>query len=83
MKTEYSFVTRVENTPFSIIQDYEGKFAITIANNVVSELKETKEECMKLIENRDWELITNTICAMSHIIKTVEEYENKNQNNTN
>ncbi len=83
MKTDYSFVTRIENTPFSIIQDFEGKYAITIANNIVSKPKETQEDCMKLIENRDWELISNTICALVHIVQKVDEYETKNEESAN
>ncbi len=79
MQLNYSIVTSVENTPFTIIQDHEGKFAITIANNVVSKPQESKEDCMKLIENRDWELISNTICALMHIIQKIDEYETKNE----
>ncbi len=79
MKLNYSIVTSVENTPFTIIQDHEGKFAITIANNVVSIPQESQEDCMKLIENRDWELISNTICALMHIIQKIDEYETKNE----
>lgn len=83
MNTEYSMVTRVENTPFSIIQDFEGKYAITIANNIVSKPQEHIEDCMNLIEKRDWELISNTICALMHIIKKVDEYETKNEESAN
>ena len=79
MNTEYSIVTSIENTPFSIIQDFDGKFAITIANNIVSKPQETQEDCMKLIENRDWEILCNSICALIHIIKEVDEYETKNE----
>lgn len=82
MKTEYSFVTRVENTPFSIIQDFDGKFAITIGNNIVSKPFETQEECMHLIEVRDWELITNSVCALFNIIKSTEENETNDQKGT-
>lgn len=82
METQYSIVTRVENTPFSIIQDFDGKFAITIANNIVSKPLDTQEECMHLIEVRDWELLTNSICAMVHIIQKVDEYETNNEKST-
>lgn len=76
MKTDYSFVTRVENTPFSIIQDFEGKFAITIGNNVVSKPLETQEECLHLIETRDWELFINSICAVFTIMTSIDKLEN-------
>ncbi len=82
MELNYSIVTSVENTPFTIIQDHDGKFAITIANNIVSKPQESQEDCMKLIENRDWKLISNTICALVHIIQKVDEYESKNEKNT-
>ncbi len=75
MKTEYSFVTRVENTPFSIIKTFDDKFAITVANNIVSTQEETQEDCIKLIEKRDWNLICNTFCALLHITK--EAYEDE------
>ncbi len=79
MQLNYSIVTSVENTPFTIIQDHEGKFAITIANNVVSKPHESQEDCMKLIENRDWKLLCNSICALIHIVQKVDEYETKNE----
>ena len=82
MENQYSIVTRVENTPFSIIQDFDGKFAITIANNIVSKPLDSQEECMHLIEVRDWELLTNSICAMVHIVNKVDEYETNNQEGT-
>ncbi len=82
MKLNYTIVTSVENTPFTIIQDHEDKYAITIANNVVSKPQESKEDCIKLIENRDWELLTNSICALVHIVQNVDEYESKNEEST-
>ncbi len=78
MKTEYSFVTRVENTPFSIIQDFDGKYAITIANNIVSKPQEHIEDCMNLIEKRDWELFINSICAVFTIMTSIDKLENIN-----
>lgn len=82
MENQYSIVTRVENTPFSIIQDFDGKFAITIANNIVSKPLDSQEECLHLIEVRDWELLTNSICAMVHIVQKVDEYETNIQEGT-
>ncbi len=76
MKTEYSFVTRVENTPFSIVQTFDGKFAITIGNNVVSKPLDTQEECLHLIEVRDWELFINSICAVFTIMTSIDKLEN-------
>lgn len=82
MDKQFSIITSVENTPFTIIQDFDGKFAITIANNIVSKPLETQEECMHLIEVRDWELITNSICALMHIIQKVDEYEANDEKGT-
>lgn len=82
MKTEYSFVTRVENTPFSIVQTFDDKFAITIGNNVVSKPLKSQEECLHLIEIRDWELFINSICAVFTIITGVKNYETKDQEST-
>lgn len=90
MKTEYSFITRVENTPFSIVKTYDEKYAITIGNNVVSKPLNSLEECMHLIEVRDWELFINSICAVFTIMTSIEKLENidndhetKNEENTN
>ncbi len=79
MKTEYSFVTRVENTPFSIVQTFDNKFAITIGNNVVSKPLESQEECLHLIEVRDWELFINSICAVFTIMTSIDKLENINE----
>ena len=83
MKTEYSFVTRVENTPFSIVKTFDDKFAITIGNNVVSKPLETQEECMHLIEVRDWELFINSICAVFTIMTSIDKLENIEEHETN
>ncbi len=82
MKTEYSFVTRVENTPFSIIKTFDDKFAITIGNNIVSKPLETQEECLHLIEVRDWELFINSICAVFTIMTSVDKLENIKEHET-
>lgn len=82
MKTNYSFVTRVENTPFSIVQTFDEKYAITIGNNVVSKPLESKEECMHLIEVRDWELFINSICAVFTIMTSIEKLENIDEHET-
>ncbi len=78
MKSDYSFVTRVENTPFSIIKTFDDKFAITIGNNVVSKPLESQEECIHLIEVRDWELFINSVCAVFTIMTTIDKLENIN-----
>ena len=83
MKTEYSFVTRVENTPFSIVQTFGGKFAITIGNNVVSKPLDSQEECLHLIEVRDWELFINSICAVFTIMTSIDKLENIEDHETN
>lgn len=83
MENQYSFVTRVENTPFSIVQTFENKFAITIGNNVVSKPMESQEECMHLIEVRDWELFINSICAVFTIMTSIDKLENINEHETN
>lgn len=83
MKTDYSFVTRVDNTPFSIVQTFDGKFAITIGNNVVSKPLDSQDECMHLIEVRDWELFINSICAVFTIMTSIDKLENNSEHETN
>lgn len=72
----------IENTPFTILTNENGKSMIAIGNQIVSEEKETEEECIKMIENRDWELILNASLAFNNLVKKYED-ENKNETNSN
>lgn len=80
MKIEFKSANKVEGTPFTLINDDNGKFMLAVGNQVVTEQKETQEECLELIEKRDWNLITSTAAAISHLINEFKENEAKNEN---
>lgn len=52
----------IDDTPFSVITTVEdSECRITIANNIVSrKIFKTKEEAIKYVKKRPWELILNT-----------------------
>lgn len=52
---------QVTDTPFTIIEIVEeGKFKITIANNIVSTKEFTsKQAAIKYVKSRPWDLILN------------------------
>lgn len=72
--------TKIYSTPFSVLTKENGKSMIAIGNQIISEEKETEEECIKMIENRDWELILNASFAFNNLVK---EYKNENKNKKN
>ncbi len=71
--------TKIDNTPFTILTNEESKSMIAVGNQIVSQPKETEDECIKLIENRDWELILNASYAFN---KLVNDFENEEKNET-
>lgn len=71
-KTKFNFVTKVENTPFNIVENDEGKAFMAIGNRIVTEAKESKEELLKMIETKPWDLIVNVTCAIMDIRKEVD-----------
>lgn len=74
---------RIDGTPFTIVTTDNNKCFIAIGNNRVSEIMKHKE-AFNMIDNKEWELITNTINVLAdHItkdrIKLINAEENKNQ----
>lgn len=55
----------VESTPFQIIQIDDGKCFITIGNLRISDFHE-KETCEQMIQDYNWNLITNMITALAY-----------------
>ncbi|AXH76116.1 MAG: hypothetical protein [Microviridae sp.] len=68
---EKCLVQKIEpykDTPFHIAETTEG-YCILIGNNRVTDLIETKEECIEKIETKCWSLIT----AMYFVLQTTKQ----------
>lgn len=81
-KTEKLFeINEVEGTPFAILRDELG-YCVLLGKYQVTEKKETKEETLKLLEEKDWNLILSVAVAQMKImeeLKKEEEIINKNK----
>lgn len=75
-KTKFNYVTRIENTPFSIVENEEGKAFIAIGNRIVTD-GNNKEELMEMVEKKPWNFLVNVVCAVMDIKKEVEDDEGK------
>lgn len=78
MKIEFKSAKMIDGTPFTLINDENGKFMLSVGNQVVTKPKETEQECFELIEKRDWNLITATAVAIRYLLNEFGEHENKN-----
>lgn len=59
----------VENTPFSILVDTSKGYTIVIGSSqAIPEYKKSEEECLELIKNKDWHLITAMIVEINKLI---------------
>lgn len=79
----YNFKS-IENTPFAIIKQEEengNKYFIVIGNHLVSEEMNSEEECIKKINEKDWDLLLNTMLAMS--LNVYKQESNKEEENGN
>ncbi len=83
MKIEFKSANKVEGTPFTLINDDNGKFMLAVGNQVVTQPKENEQECLELIEKRDWNLIGSTAAAMAYLTRKFEEHEAENENTSN
>lgn len=59
---------RVENTPFNILRDTTGRYAIVINNTRHDKNFETIEQAEDYIEDRNWDLITFAAFAVATMI---------------
>lgn len=83
MKIEFKSANKIDGTPFTLINNEDGKFMLAVGNQVVTQPKETEQECIELIEKRDWNLIGSTAAAMAYLTRKFEEHERENQNTSN
>lgn len=76
-----SYWEQIEETPFAITMIKE-KYVITMGRVVLSSFKERIEDCRKMIEDKDWEIVANMIIRSKEIR---EEYDilTKNFSETN
>lgn len=78
---KFNFVERIENTPFSIVENEEGKCFISMGSQVITEAHENRDELLKMIESKTWNFIVNVICATFNIMKQIEKNETTNETN--
>lgn len=75
-------VKEVEGTPFAILQDEKG-YCVLFAQYKISEVVESRQEALQLIERKDWNLILNVTEAQLQIReKFNKEQEIINNKNT-
>lgn len=77
----------VEGTQFKIIETEQGCW-ITFGAWRLCEAKETKEQCLEMINNKDWEIITSLVGAAYEAYylrekKIIQDTEKNNNNNNN
>lgn len=78
---KFNFVERIENTPFNIIENEEGKCFISMGNQIITEKHENRDELLKMIESKSWNFMVNVICATFNIMKQIEKNETTNETN--
>ena len=78
---KFSFVERIDNTPFSIVENEEGKCFISMGSQVITEAHENREELLKMIESKSWNFLVNVICATFNIMKQIDKNESTNETN--
>lgn len=76
-KAKFNYVTKIENTPFTIVENDEGKAFIAIGNRIVTEAKEGKDELLEMVEKKPWNFIINVMCAVMDIRKEVNNEADK------
>lgn len=72
--TELKEVNRIENTPFTIITIPEKESFVAVGNWRLTDW-ETKEKCMKMIEEKSWDIIFALIQATITIMDKNPEYK--------
>lgn len=76
--TKFNYVTKVENTPFTIVENDENKAFLAIGNRIITEAKEGKEELFEMVEKKPWNLIINVMCAVMDIKMEMDNNESEN-----
>lgn len=71
--TELVKMEDIENTPFKLVT-VEGGHFIAYGNNRLSPLVDSKEEALKIVENKSWDFIGTFVIS---IITQFNNYQNQ------
>lgn len=64
-------IEKIENTVFAIANNERGWF-LTIGNNIITEPKETRKECIEQLEKDMWNIIMKLIVLITdHIVDRI------------
>lgn len=74
-----SKVEKVENTPFTIIED-EGEFFGVLGNHRLTQKYKYKKDCVADLEDITWNRIVQVIWVVAEKLKQKEEIENAIEN---
>lgn len=66
----------IEETPFAIIKK-ENKYWAIMGDHRVTEEKQTREEVIEIIENKEWRFLTTVIAVIVDKILTHKEVEKR------
>lgn len=68
------------DSPFTILENEEGKFLISLGNQVVSEITfDTLDQAESYIYEKPWELILNSIMYLIQYNENYNKTENSNK----
>lgn len=71
--TELVKMNDIENTPFKLVTVERGSF-IAYGNNRLSSLMPTKEEALKIVEEKNWDFLGSFIIS---VITSFNNYQNQ------
>lgn len=76
-------VHKVDGTPFTIVK-HEEEYFITLGKYKISNNQPSWEDCMDIIERKDYEFLMNMMfCALEIFSENVKEIEKLKNNNNN
>lgn len=67
---------KIEDTPFWVVKQ-EEKWFITLGEYRVSQIKESKDEALKTLEENKWDLVIHMVIIISEKLKE-EDYRKNN-----
>lgn len=73
--TPTTFNEQYENTPLWIRGNIDDGYFITLGNQRISEFTETKTEAIRLIKEKDWNLLFNIVTAIGTKLMQLTEEE--------
>lgn len=74
------YFKEVKDTPFTIIHDTSKGYTIVVGNQqILRDFKKTEEECLTLIENKSWDMLTTVMIVTAQKIAENVYYTLKNK----